>query len=668
MTNSIESSRLHFVLVPGLLVLTAVLAVTSLLTDSPTFDEPFHLAAGVSYLKTGDFRLSPDHPPLARLWAAWPLLLTDCRWPAADNEAWVKTDNATFAVHWLFELNDGQRLVVIGRCMMVILLLATCLTTYGLARTLCGPAAGLMALVLATLSPTLLAHGRLVTTDLPIALCNALVLLTFARLMRRITWPRLLVAALALTAASVTKFSWPLVLPALGVMAVVAIFGRRPIETAAGQPTAKDDGPHSGPYGPKSQTLLTRRRDRAALLLGCGLFIGLTMWAGIWTCYGWRTTIIAPPSVDQDTPEVQARIEQTVAMIAADWNRAFHSPDGTPRRGLLPTLLNVAADRRLLPDAYIFGLAKTLHFTGQRYAYLMGEYSDNGWRTYFPIAFAIKTPLATQLLLLAGIAAFVLRRARSRDDVLLIGLAVFATVYAIFMIRSQVNIGHRHLLPLYPVLFAIGGASAAWLTACVGRWLVGGALVWLLAATMWIHPNYLAYFNEIVGGPSRGFLYLADSNVDWGQDLLRLADYARRHPDQPIKLAYFGSAIPTRFVPCTALPSHFGFEPRAELSAGTYVVSATQLLGIYDPEIRDSFWADYGWAYRDLGRIASSIPSDDESPELRARRADAAREYADLRVKLLLNRLKVRPPDGRIGYSLLVYRLTGAEIEQLTGP
>ncbi|MCK4343559.1 MAG: glycosyltransferase family 39 protein, partial [Phycisphaerae bacterium] len=179
-----------------LLVVVAVLAVTSLVTDSPTFDEPFHLAAGLSYLKTGDFRLSPDHPPLARMWVAWPLLRADVEWPPPDNQAWIKTDNATFSVQWLFELNNkGHRFVLVGRCMMVVLLLATCLATYGLARTLFGPSAGLLALTLAALSPTLLAHGRLITTDLPITLCNVLVLLTFARLMRRITWPRLIAAA-----------------------------------------------------------------------------------------------------------------------------------------------------------------------------------------------------------------------------------------------------------------------------------------------------------------------------------------------------------------------------------------------------------------------------------------------------------------------------------------
>ena len=153
--------RLHRVVVPALLLFTAFRAVTSLRSDSVTFDEPFHLVAGVNAWRNADYRLSPDHPPLARMWAALPVLFMGYRWPEADNRAWVDADSATFAVDWLFGLNDGQRLVVAGRCMMVVLLLATCATVYALARTLFGPAAGLLALVLAALSPTLLAHGRL---------------------------------------------------------------------------------------------------------------------------------------------------------------------------------------------------------------------------------------------------------------------------------------------------------------------------------------------------------------------------------------------------------------------------------------------------------------------------------------------------------------------------
>jgi 4-amino-4-deoxy-L-arabinose transferase-like glycosyltransferase len=628
--------------VAALLASTATLAVTSLVTDSVTFDETSHLTAGMSYLKTGDFRMAPDHPPLPKLWCAWPLLLVKPHWPEC-GKYWQDAQVFDLGRVWLFQRNDGQRLVVIGRCMMVVLLLATAASTYAVARRLFGGSAGLLALALAALSPTLLAHGRLITTDLPITLCGVLVLLTFARLMQQSTWPRLIAAALALSAASVTKMSWPLLLPALLAMAAWAIFGPRP--AASG-----------------------RRRERAAMVAGSLLLMAMVTWAGIWTCYGWRSSITAPLPAGA-SQAAYASLEQTTQKLARQWYRALSEPNGNPRGGLVATLLRWAADQRALPDAYLLGLAQTLESTSARTAYLMGEYSNTGWRVYFPLALAIKTPLATLLLVLAGLAALIRRRARVRDPVLMVGLVAFAVVYWVYVIGSRFNIGHRHLLPVYPVLFVLAGAAAAWASGWIGRVLLGGALLWLLTANVRIHPHYLAYFNELIGGPSNGHKYLADSNIDWGQDLLRLADYARGHPGQPIKLAYFGSAQPTYYLDCTALPSHYPFEPRTELTPGTYVVSLTQLLGVYDVEIRDAFWNDrFREAYRTLGQIVGRPPNPDDPPQMQAQRVQAAEEYRDLREKRLLNRLAHRQSDARVGYSLFLYRLTEADIEELTRP
>lgn len=658
MHAALHSRRLHLIAVPGLLLLAALLAVSSALTDSVTFDETSHLTAGFSNLRTGDFRLAPDHPPLGKIWCAWPLLFVDHEWPPRDHEFWQTANTYYLGRLWLFELNDGQRLVLIGRLMMILLLLATCLAIYALARDLCGPPAGLLALVLAALSPTLLAHGRLVTTDLPITLCTATVLLAFGRLMQRVTWLRLIAAAVALAAAAAAKFSWPLVLPAVLALALHAIGRRAPLG-------AGDDAPAAGP--PANARRAAQRRHAAGLVLGCAAFVALVVWGGIWTCYLWRRTVVAPiPGADEAT--VRA-LEQADAGVALAWRLALHHPDGTPRRGVAPALLRAAVATGLLPDAYLLGLAQTLASTSERSAYLCGRYSTRGWRSYFPIAFAIKTPLPTLLLVAAGCAALVRRRAPLRAPGLLLGLGTFAAVYGAYAVLGHINIGHRHLLPLYPVLLAVAGAAAAWLAHRAGRWLVAGAVVWLLAANLWIHPHYLAYFNELVGGPSRGHRYLADSNIDWGQDLLRLADYVRRHPGAPVKLAYFGSAVPTHYLPCTALPSFIPFEPAAELTAGLYVASVTQLLGVNDLEIRDEFWVpDVRRAYAELGRIATAPPPPDEPPQRREQREQARTEFAELRAKRLLNGLQKRRPDDRVGYSLFVYRLTDADIEALTRP
>lgn len=637
--------------VVALLLVAAVAAVTSLLGDSVTYDETSHLTAGMSYLQTGDFRLAPDHPPLAKLWCAWPLLYIGQHWPPEDDEAWVRADPFALGRRWLFELNDGQRLVLVGRAMMVVVLLAICLTTFFLADALFGWRAGVLALVLAAFSPTLLAHGRLITTDAPITLCVALTLLLFARFLRKPTWARLAAASVALAAASVTKFTWPLVLPALACIGAVAVW-----RGTVGDDTAEGA---RGSVGRAS-------RGRQAGVVGGGLVMMLlATWGGIWTCYGWRPTMLAEPAAT--SPAAGERLEETRSLLSAYWDQALTAGAAGPHRALAARLLRAVADTSLLPEAYVFGLVRLQDTTRKRSAYLMGEYSNTGWLSYFPIAFGIKTPLATITLVLAALVALVFGRAPLRDAALLAGVVAFVLIYFSYAVWSRFNIGHRHLLPIYPLLLALGGAASG-LRGLSGRGLVGTCLLWLVATSLLIHPHYLAYFNELVGGASRGHFYLADSNIDWGQDLLRLADYARCHPDEEIKLAYFGSAVPTYYLRCEALPSNDPWEPQATLTPGTYVVSVTQLVGVYEPEVRPGFWnARTLAAHEVLRRLASDPARSGDPPELVQRRAQARQEYESLRARRLLHGLRTRRPDERIGYSLFLYRLTAQDIEELAG-
>jgi hypothetical protein len=653
----------HRYLVPGLLAINVSLAFTSMLGDSITLDEVSHLTSGYSYLRTGDFRMAPDHPPLAKLWAALPLLLVDNHWPGPQVPGWQAGDYWAYGKHWLFVANDGERLAPVARGMMVVLLPATCLCIYAIGRGLFGPPAGLLALSLAAFCPTLLAHGRLVTTDLPATLCSLLTLLAAARLLRRITPFNVLLAGLALAAFALTKFSWPLVLPALVAMAIAAVV----LSNSTRSSVARAGGAAADPV----QVPRTAAR-RALALAGAAALIGLVTWLAIWTCFGWRYSPFIGPDRDRalmvttETPD-----EPTPGTMALAWDAVLRDYDGRPMRGVMAALLRFARDRRLLPEAYLYGVAYTHKTTLLRAAYLCGEFSDTGFRSYFPIAFAIKTPVPTMLLIVAGIAAIALRRARpARNGVLLVGLATYVACYAATAVASNINIGHRHLLPLYPPLLVAAGAAAAWLGTRAGRWLIGAALLWLVGANLYIHPHYLSYFNELIGGPARGHLYLADSNVDWGQDLKRLAAYARRHPGEKLKLAYFGAAIPTRYgFPVEMLPSFHGLPVTATLDGGTYVVSATQLHGVYDLTCRDEFWQNANAVayYRNLHTLMNS-PQESLSEKER-RDLPRMRELFDqLRWGRLVCALRRRAPDERIGWSLLVYRLSAAQLDRMTRP
>ena len=354
------------------------------------------------------------------------------------------------------------------------------------------------------------------------------------------------------------------------------------------------------------------------------------------------------------------------------WELMFTHPEGGPLGGPTAAFVRWARQHRLLPEGYLYGLLFIRRATLGDPAYLMGHYSDGGWTAYFPIAFAIKTPIPIMALAAAGLMALVARKTPiGRDPLLLLGVTAFAIVFWAAAMASRLNIGERHLLPVYPGLFALSGAVVGWLDSRWARWLLGIALAWLIGANLWIHPHYLAYFNELIGGPRQGHRYLADSNIDWGQDLKRLAKYAGEHPGEAIKLAYFGSADPSKYgFDYEPLLVDSGLGKPPSLTAGAYVISVTSLLGVYYQPVRDEFWRHPAnrEAYRQMHQLLARPPGKDASPEQRRRHEEAARIAAVLLPARLVNRLSHRPPDDRIGYSLWVFRLSQDEVDELVSP
>jgi hypothetical protein len=318
-------SNLYFLLaLAGLVALSIVLAVTSLLGDSPTFDEPLHVTAGVAAWETGDYRLSPEHPPLARLWCTLPVLWQPHAWLPADNAGWVKCGIIECARDFLFNTpgNDPQRLIVAGRLMMVLLLGATVLATYALGRDLFGRSAGLLAAALAALSPSLLAHGRLVTTDLPVTLLVTLTLLTAGGLCRRLTWWRLLAFALSFATLSVAKMNWVFVVPALVAMALIVVARRRPWSAAVRAKRTRRD----------TEALIGPRSQRAAYALVVAAAALLAVWITIWCVYGLQRYTLVATDAQLETPAFKT----TQNTLVLRWFDVVNNADGTPKSGLLP--------------------------------------------------------------------------------------------------------------------------------------------------------------------------------------------------------------------------------------------------------------------------------------------------------------------------------------------
>ena len=621
----------------GFLILAALLAVTALLGDSPAFDEVIHLPAGIVHLKTGDLRLAPDHPPLARLWAALPSAVLPVVLPDPNREAFRTGEFIAVGRELLAERNPSLPLLTLGRLMIVALLLALLLLVRAAARDLFGSDAGLLALAVASLSPSLLAHGHLVTTDLPAALLFLAVLVAFARLGARLSLGRLAAAAVLLSALVLTKYSWPIVLPALLAMGVVAAVSRG---------------------------------VRVVSLAGVAVVCGLVAWGAVWACYGFRFSPFRGPRAAEARMHVpfQAGIPAVTSHEEA-WKTVLEDSGGVPYPGPTAGFARWARRHRVLPEAWIYGVMLLKKMSYPRTAFFRGEIGP-GWAAYFPVAFLVKSPLPELLLGALGLAAIAARRAVPRDPVLAAGLAVFALSYGVFAVLATMNIGERHLLPLHPILAVAAGAGAAWAGTRRGKVLLLALVLWLSAEIALVHPNELGYFNEAVGGWRNGWRWLADSNVDWGQDLLRLARWSKENGDPEVKLAYFGAPDPREYVPrATNLTSAYPFGESARLTPGVYVVSVNQLLGLFIPAARDDFWekpVTREWYESRWGMARASGFA--RPAGLLGREAAAWDAFEAAERARLLRALRGRAPDAFVGTSLRVYRLSQADLDAILPP
>ena len=534
------SRAFRWAIVGAAVALQAGLAVHAMRGNSATFDEGAHLPAGYTHLALGDHRLNPEQPPLLKLLAAAPLLAVGPELHTTDV-SWMQARQWEFGRRFLYRWNDADRLLFLGR--LPVVALASCLVAavFLAARGRFGLPAAALAALLAALSPDVLAHGALVTTDLGFALFFFLSVVAFDRLLERASAARLLAAGLATGAAFASKFSAPILLPVLVLLGLRAVLTDAP---AAERPA---------------------RMLRLALQLAAILALALL---GVWAAYGFR----APLSPD---PAVRAELAAPLASV---------------RSGALERAAAFAGRSGLVPEDYARGMLFVAEHSAARPTFLLGERRDSGFPHYFAVSFLLKTPVP--LLLLTALALARVPRLRRRDAALLwIPVAVYLAATA----TRGLQIGHRHLLPIYPFLFLAAGEAAAALLAWRaprGRALAAALALWYAGGTLLQHPHHLAYFNGIAGGSRNGWRLLVDSNLDWGQDLRRLAEWMRAHHVALVKLSYFGSADPAYYgIEHEALPGYTA--PRAahvtrEIRPGDVVaVSATNLQGVYLDEEQD---------------------------------------------------------------------------------
>ncbi|MDX2031647.1 MAG: hypothetical protein SF339_13310 [Blastocatellia bacterium] len=540
-------------------VLFFALAAYSGGRKSATNDETAHIAAGYAALKTGDYRLNPEHPPLIKLLSGVPLLLRgakldlgDASWRAVGTGkmGWRHIEQWYFGAKFLYEWNDADRTVFWARAPIILLSIGLAGLVGWWAWSLYGWRAGCLALGLYLTTPDLLAHSQLVTTDLGVTCFFFLAVFGFWRALHSLTPGNLVMACVGTGCLLAAKFSGPLIFPIFAALAVIFAYSDEKADPAMLRARLGEIGTF------RSKLLLA-----GALMAACAL-TGLLV---IWACYRFRHRI---------SPD--AAVSGTI-----DWMRYW------AKDGLVNNLMQAFQEWRLLPEGYVLGFFDAFESLERRPAFLLGEISETGWWYYFPVSFLIKTPLPLIALIVAGGVAI---RRFGAGLVNELALLTPAAIYLAVAMAGNINIGNRHILPIYPFLIVAASKIARVFEPGRAKWMAaacGLLLAWNAVEIARVYPHDLAYFNQIAGGPAGGYRWLVDSNLDWGQDLKELARYRREHPEEPFYLAYFGTASPEYYgirakhlpsVNIEAFRNPGGFARFSDVQSGAIVaVSATSL-------------------------------------------------------------------------------------------
>jgi hypothetical protein len=591
-----------------------VLLTASLRDKSLTFDEASYATAGYADWRFHDFRLAPESGQLPQRLIGVPLALGSYRFPATDSPLWRDSRFLELGSAWFYEIgNDAAAMAARGRGAAGLLAVALGALVWAWSRRLFGPVGGMVSLFLYVLSPTVLANGALIGSDMAVALFFAAALGALWRLMQRLTLGRLTLSALLIGGLILSKLSALLIVPMAALLVAVRLVDGRPLPVMFGRSRE-----------------LTHRDQQALALGGAALFHVLVVVAMIWAAYDFRYSAFngtadqqgrfalpweyflaksSPAELlqqvgltpEQDTraerifqqrglspslwinPAVDALAEVTHSVLTPAQQARLDELRAEPPPTLAGRAVEFARRHELMPEAWIYGLADILWSSQWRGAFFNGEFSVTGWPAFFPYTFAVKTPLAVFGVLALAVAAAVAgwRRGNAASPPASQGhslwpgfyrtlpLWTLLLVYGEVIVASHLNIGHRHMLPLYAPMFVLAGIAGRWIEAWpragrMGRFagaLLLGLLGLLAVEVLARFPNYLAYFNGVVS-PAQAYRHLVDSSLDWGQDLPAAQHYLDAHPERgPYYLSYFGIADPNYYgIQARPLFSYFGLQ------------------------------------------------------------------------------------------------------------
>jgi hypothetical protein len=503
--------------------LCAVLLGQLLFSDrqvSQTADEATHLYSAYRALKCGDFMVSPEHPPLAKVIAAATLLpmnlAVNCA-PIGPNDV----QQAFASLKWLYSQNWPAALAR-ARMAVSVFAVGLCLLVWITARRMFGLTTAVVASLLLIFEPNVLAYGALVLTDVPVTCMLLFAVLGFYLWVRHRTTPFFLLTALATGMTLLSKNSGMVVIPILGALAITDALTQ--------------------PEGDRPRWQLAFR-NLLAIALICALALGI-----VWACYGILSA--AHPAGSQ--------LQQPRPPATSAFKRVLHL---------------------LLPQPYLHGFAAALAIADHgSVAFVAGKiYLHAPWFST-PLNFLIRsTPAMLAMILAAGFGVALTIRQRRRERLFLL---VPAAVYLAVCIYATINVSVRYLLPMFPFLLIAVADGCVELARRV-RW-VSYALPCLLvlhaASSLHAYPNYLSYANDLWGGPSQAYKY--ESWLDIGQAYPEARAYLQQHPAKDCWFITGWQWDPRYYnVPCQTFGVYLPYEIPPHVH-GTIIVSSTLLTDV----------------------------------------------------------------------------------------
>jgi Dolichyl-phosphate-mannose-protein mannosyltransferase len=505
----------------GLLLLILALELTlSIRTESQTWDEGCHIFAGYSYWTRSDYGMNPEHPPLVKLVATTPLLIMSLKVPRIQDR-FFKIEAFLDGTEFVFS-NDADAILFRTRVTAGIFSLLLALLVFLAAQEMFGTGAAFFALLLLVFEPNLLANGALVTTDVALSCFMFATVYALYRYGKRPTIGRTMVIGLALGLAFASKHSALLLIPIVILLAVAEVIlgPMYPQQSVDTKPDARRS---------------TGRPMQALRLMGSLVLAAIISIVILWALYGFRYSarpagLAMNPPLSEYVHKLRP-VEERIVTAVARWHA--------------------------IPEGYLYGLTDVRDISNVSSSFLLGTIYPHGVWFYFPATFVIKSTLSFLLLLLLALGVVVTGRTNAWREIIF--LIIPPVTYFGQAMTSGLNIGVRHILPIYPFLVILCGAAAWNLIKCDKRWIavIAVLIAWHSVSSLRSFPVYMAYANEAWGGPSNTYNLLTDSNVDWAQQLPATREYLDKRGIKECWFAYFAATVvDTSYygIPCHMLP------------------------------------------------------------------------------------------------------------------